>query len=154
MNLFDLKQFLNNYLIRKLQTPKTVVLLYGEMGAGKTQCVKYMVELLGGAGVSSPTFSIIQEYETKIGTAFHVDLYRIKNEADLDSTGFWELFKKKSGIVFIEWPEKLPHKLFGDWQRIEIQLSFFENDNAYMENDSSYMENESERILTLNFYSK
>jgi tRNA threonylcarbamoyladenosine biosynthesis protein TsaE len=84
-------------------------LLHGEMGAGKTTFIKSMCKQLGVLDtMSSPTFSIINEYlghdNTKI---FHFDFYRIKNEAEAYDIGTEEYFYS-GNYCFIEWPEKIP----------------------------------------------
>lgn len=85
-----------------------IVLLNGPVGAGKTVVTRSAVERLGGRWVSSPSFAIHQRYAVVKGFVDHVDLYRLKNDADLDSTGFWELFDHKDNLFFIEWADRLP----------------------------------------------
>jgi tRNA threonylcarbamoyladenosine biosynthesis protein TsaE len=86
---------------------KQVILLCGEMGSGKTTAVAELVRFLGGANANSPTYAIHQSYKTKWGPVDHIDLYRVKNEADLDSTGFWDLFLEEKGLILIEWGDKI-----------------------------------------------
>lgn len=82
-----------------------VVLLHGNMGAGKTTLASQLAKALGVTqSVSSPTFSIVNEYLYPKGKIFHFDLYRIANEAELETIGFDDyLFSGE--ICFIEWPE-------------------------------------------------
>jgi tRNA threonylcarbamoyladenosine biosynthesis protein TsaE len=84
-----------------------VVLLYGDLGAGKTAFVKGLAEGLGVAGdeVSSPTFTIMQEYRGGRLTLFHVDLYRLDDPRELDDLGLEEI--AEAGVLAIEWAEKL-----------------------------------------------
>jgi len=84
-----------------------IILLYGEVGVGKTQAVRAIVEGFGGKFVQSPTFAIHQRYKTNFLPIDHLDLYRIKNQKDLESTGFWEILNDESSITFVEWAEKL-----------------------------------------------
>lgn len=86
-----------------------VWLFFGEIGAGKTTLIKALAESLGVAGgMSSPTFSIINEYETENGAKiFHFDFYRIREEAEALDIGVEEYFYSGS-YCFIEWPEKIP----------------------------------------------
>jgi tRNA threonylcarbamoyladenosine biosynthesis protein TsaE len=86
--------------------PGDVILLYGELGAGKTAFVRGLARGLGAAQdeVSSPTFTLIQEYSTRGGVLFHVDLYRLKPE-EVDDLGLDELMGAGS-VVAVEWPER------------------------------------------------
>lgn len=98
-----------------------VVLLSGDLGAGKTQFVQGLARGLGAVDVvSSPTFTMIQEYRTAAGRLAHADLYRARGEDDVLSCGLLEYFGAVTCVV--EWPErlgKLTPKSFWD-VRIEI----------------------------------
>ena len=114
--------------------PGDVILLYGDLGAGKTAFVRGLAGALGvpTAEVSSPTFTLIQEYPSSHGTLYHVDLYRLKPE-EVDDLGLDELIP--SGIVAVEWPDRwrdrpagayevrIEHR-GGDMRRIEIDSRF------------------------------
>jgi len=82
-----------------------VVLLYGQLGAGKTAFVRGLAQGLGASPdeVSSPTFTLIQEYASKRATLFHVDLYRLE-PAEVEDLGLEELVSG-DGIVAIEWAD-------------------------------------------------
>ena len=92
-----------------------VVLLYGEIGVGKTTFVKYLINSLEKVNkvksgeITSPTFSILNEYEIKNITIRHYDLFRIKNSNDIKNIGIYE--DLDNFITFIEWPEKIKIKL-------------------------------------------
>jgi tRNA threonylcarbamoyladenosine biosynthesis protein TsaE len=88
-----------------------VVALYGQMGAGKTTLVHAICDALGVLdAVGSPTFSIINEYAFKGGSVYHIDCYRLRNEAEAVDAGVEDaLFSGE--WCFVEWPEKIPNLL-------------------------------------------
>jgi tRNA threonylcarbamoyladenosine biosynthesis protein TsaE len=86
-----------------------VVLLHGDLGAGKTTLVKGIAQALEAASqddVTSPTFTLIHEYRGPQLTVYHVDLYRINTERELATLGLDELFADEGNLVLIEWGEK------------------------------------------------
>ena len=89
-----------------------VILISGEMGAGKTTLIKQiLVDLNVIDNVSSPTFSIINEYKTKTeDLIYHMDLYRIDKIEELDGIGFFE-YLESGNLCLIEWGEKLKIQL-------------------------------------------
>lgn len=98
-----------------------VVLFYAEMGVGKTTLIKELVKQLGSDdAVSSPTFSLVNEYATPAGPVFHFDLYRIEEEVEVLDIGIEEYFDSDSW-VFVEWPEKIESFLPEDAQKIYIE---------------------------------
>ncbi len=86
-----------------------VWIFHGEMGSGKTTLIKMICRRLSVRDVmSSPTFSIVNEYETEgQGKIFHFDFYRIRNEVEAFDIGTEEYFYS-GDPCFIEWPEKIP----------------------------------------------
>lgn len=80
-----------------------IVLLYGALGAGKTAFVKGVAKQKKAQEATSPTFTIINEYEGD-SVIYHMDLYRIEKASDLFETGFEE-YLNSDGIVLIEWPD-------------------------------------------------
>jgi tRNA threonylcarbamoyladenosine biosynthesis protein TsaE len=94
---------------------------YGEMGSGKTTFIKTLGHLLGVPDVmSSPTFSIVNEYLTHSDTRiFHFDFYRIKSEAEAYDIGTEEYFYS-GNYCFIEWPEKIPSLIPAERAEVSI----------------------------------
>jgi tRNA threonylcarbamoyladenosine biosynthesis protein TsaE len=93
--------------------PGDVVLLSGALGAGKTAFVRGIADGLGAnpADVSSPTFTLIQEYHGRRCTLYHVDLYRLE-PAEVDDLGLDELLAQEA-VTALEWPERLPRPIEG-----------------------------------------
>jgi tRNA threonylcarbamoyladenosine biosynthesis protein TsaE len=107
----------------KLKRP-AVVLLSGSLGAGKTQFVRWFLEEFKAKDVASPTFAIHHEYQTPSGAIDHVDLYRLKDDSDLEGVGFWDLFTQPQGLVFVEWADRLSQDVWPThWQQLHLQLS-------------------------------
>ena len=109
---------LGEQLARELP-PRAVVLLIGELGAGKTTLAKGIVAGLGAAPpeeVSSPTFTLIHEYSPRV---YHIDLYRLETAREVLTIGLDEIFDRDA-VVLLEWGERFPQLMPAD--RIEIEL--------------------------------
>ncbi|MGQ0828960.1 MAG: tRNA (adenosine(37)-N6)-threonylcarbamoyltransferase complex ATPase subunit type 1 TsaE [Bacteroidota bacterium] len=100
-----------------------VVLFYGEMGVGKTTLIKAICEELEiKDAVSSPTFSIVNEYHTVKGEKiYHFDFYRIKSIDEAYDLGYEEYFYSKS-YCLIEWPEKVAELLPLEFEKVTITV--------------------------------
>ncbi len=83
------------------------VLLYGELGAGKTTLVKGIASAFGipGREVGSASFVIVAEYDT-LPRFFHIDLYRLETQGDIEELGVWD-YLESGGIAVVEWAERL-----------------------------------------------
>ena len=96
-------------LAKELAPPK-IVLLRGDLGAGKTTMVKGIAEAFGAASqedVTSPTFTLVHEYRGKNVTVIHIDLYRIDTEKELATLGLDD-YMRDDTVLLIEWGEKFP----------------------------------------------
>ena len=99
-----------------------IFLFYGDMGAGKTTLIKSLCKSLGTAEpVTSPTFSIVNEYIGTNNRIYHFDFYRLKNETEALDMGYEEYFYSDA-YCFIEWPEKIPNLLPEHYNKVEITV--------------------------------
>jgi len=110
---------------------RAVVLLIGNLGAGKTTLAKGIISGLGAAepeDVTSPTFTLIHEYGE--GRAYHIDLYRLDRPEQVATLGLDEIFDREA-VVLIEWGERFPQLLPAD--RIEIRIEPTNEDSRRIE---------------------
>ena len=103
---------------------RDIICFYGEMGVGKTTLIKVICKELGiKDNVSSPTFSIVNEYISSLGdSVYHFDFYRIKDEVEALDMGYEEYFFKNS-LCFVEWPEKVSSLIPDEAMKIKITKS-------------------------------
>jgi tRNA threonylcarbamoyladenosine biosynthesis protein TsaE len=134
--------------------PGDVVLLFGQIGAGKTQLTQGIAQGLNISGyVQSPTFTLVVEHE---GTSadgqpvrlYHLDLYRIDAPGDIDTFGHEEYLDDPEGVVVIEWPERLGAEIPDEHLLIKIEyladtkrkLMFFPRGSRYRERIAAFRE--------------
>lgn len=109
-----------------------VVLLRGDLGSGKTTFVQGLAKGLGvEQRIISPTFIIMRSYaisnqQSAISNFYHIDLYRIESERDIEGLGILELMGDSENIVVIEWPEKIEHLLPDN--KIDLSFEYIEED--------------------------
>ncbi|HCY77180.1 MAG TPA: tRNA (adenosine(37)-N6)-threonylcarbamoyltransferase complex ATPase subunit type 1 TsaE [Ignavibacteriales bacterium] len=106
-----------------------IIILNGDLGAGKTFFIKQVLQKFNVTNANSPTFAIVNEYIGDI-TFYHFDFYRINKESELHDIGIEDYFNDEQSIIFIEWgnlfPEVLPKK------RIQIKIDYNdENDREF-----------------------
>lgn len=106
-------------LLASLVKNNDFVALYGELGAGKTAFVRGFTSLLiPGAEVSSPSYSVINEYKNGKYTVCHLDVYRITSDDDLYSVGYYDY---DDVITVVEWCDKTPQILPGEYYKVRIE---------------------------------
>lgn len=99
-----------------------IFLFYGDLGAGKTTLIQLVCKYLGAAGhITSPTFSIVNEYQATSSKIYHFDFYRLKKQEEALDMGYEEYFYSGS-YCFIEWPEKIAGLLPEHHIRVDIQV--------------------------------
>ncbi len=109
------------------QLQHNILLLKGNLGAGKTTFSQFLLKNLGSQDeVSSPTYAIVNEYDTPKGNVFHFDLYRMKSEDEVEDIGIHE-YLDNAFLCIIEWPEIY-----------EEELAHFPHHEMSIENDGEY----------------
>jgi tRNA threonylcarbamoyladenosine biosynthesis protein TsaE len=110
----------------RLKAP-VLILLSGDLGAGKTTLTKGIAAGLGAAreeDITSPTFTLVHKYEGST-RVYHVDLYRIEDLHDFETLGLEDIFSEQA-VVIVEWPDRL--KLRTDWPIVRIRLEHVAED--------------------------
>ena len=98
------------------------ILVNGEMGAGKTTFIKELIKYVGSTDlVTSPTFSLVNEYKTDKGSVYHFDFYRIKSISEALDIGLDD-YIYSGNYCFIEWSEKIKSHLPEDYHTIDIKV--------------------------------
>jgi tRNA threonylcarbamoyladenosine biosynthesis protein TsaE len=98
---------LGEMLVELLRGARLVV-LRGDLGMGKTTLVRGMAAALGADAeeVSSPTFTLVQEYRGRKKRLIHLDLYRLEEEREVEGVGLWEMAEAEDALVMVEWGDK------------------------------------------------
>lgn len=97
------------------------VALYGDLGVGKTAFVRgFTSKISPAAAVRSPTFALVNEYRAKPRSVFHFDMYRITDEDDLFSIGYYD-YLNRPGICLVEWSENVPYAIPELYIRVLIE---------------------------------
>jgi tRNA threonylcarbamoyladenosine biosynthesis protein TsaE len=109
-----------NMLLSEPSLPRFVA-LYGDLGVGKTAFVRGFTSVIAPAArVKSPTFALVNEYKGDRLSVFHFDMYRIADEDDLYSIGFYD-YKDRNGVILIEWSENIPYALPEEYISLTIE---------------------------------
>lgn len=118
---------LGEMMTELLRAPKLVV-LRGDLGAGKTTLVKGMAVALGAASaedVTSPTFTLVHEYAGKKVRLFHLDLYRLETEQEVEALGLWEMADAPDALVIVEWGDKFQNVM----ERADAEIAMVQGEN-------------------------
>lgn len=111
----------SNFVLKNANSK--IILFEGEIGSGKTTLIKELVKKLGSQDiVSSPTFSLVNEYETDNNSIYHFDLYRVKDEEELYNFGI-ETYIYNNKYVFVEWPELIKPMLQEDFTILKFETT-------------------------------
>jgi len=118
---FSLSQLKKASKELKMHIKQNVVLISGEMGVGKTTLIKELLSLYGVKdNVTSPTFSIINEYLIDNDEViYHMDLYRVKDTAELENIGFFEYLKSRRTCL-IEWGEMIEELIDSEYNKFTL----------------------------------
>lgn len=118
-------QMVTDKILPQFQHP--ILLLKGNLGAGKTTFSQYLLKNMGSQDeVSSPTYAIVNEYDSPKGNIFHFDLYRMKSADEVEDIGIDE-YLDNAFLCIIEWPEIYEH-----------ELTHFPHHEMSIENDGEY----------------
>lgn len=107
------------YILGRNLSPKSVILLQGELGAGKTTLIQGLGKGLGiTEAIASPTFTLVNEYTEGRLPLYHLDLYRLEKDrvSEIYPEIYWEGLEVEPGITAIEWSERLPYKPECYWE--------------------------------------
>ena len=117
--------------LAELLSPPHLLILRGDLGAGKTTLVKGIASALGAAEadeVTSPTFTLVHVFNHAVhnqAKVYHVDLYRVEQFRDLETLGIEDVLSEPA-VIIIEWAERF--SLLSDWPRVLVQLEHLEGD--------------------------
>jgi tRNA threonylcarbamoyladenosine biosynthesis protein TsaE len=101
----------------------TVVLIGGELGAGKTTFVRCFLRAQGVEEVVSPTYAFHLSYQSMNLPIHHFDLYRVDSEEELESTGFWDFFSARESFIIVEWPQKVSKASWPlNWRVVQLDI--------------------------------
>lgn len=110
-------------IIGRLVKPGTVIAMTGEMGSGKTAFVRGLaqgLEVPAEYAVTSPTYTLIHEYPGRC-TLFHIDLWRLENNADFEDIGLYDIFREDA-VVVMEWADRLYSGELKDYLAIHLEI--------------------------------
>ncbi len=109
-------------VLERFVWPGALIFLRGELGAGKTTLVRGILRRFGHEGsVKSPTYTLVEPYETPAGAVYHFDFYRIADAQELEFIGIDELMENQA-VKLVEWAERVAERLPAPDLEIELEL--------------------------------
>ena len=117
--------------------PRTLILFDGELGAGKTTLIRELLKSCGYDHSTSPTYALHHHYPVKLNnesiSVEHLDLFRLENQEQIESSGLWDLFQTQSqSLILVEWADRIPADQWPlDWTRYRIQITKDEPVRSY-----------------------
>lgn len=135
-------QKIGEEFVKTLKNGK-IIALYGNLGAGKTTFVQGLAKGLGiEKRITSPTFIIVKRYQlrdkiydSRFKNLYHIDLYRIEGQVNVEELGFDEIIQDQKNIIIIEWAEKMENQL--PEERINIYFKHLEGDKREIKIEES-----------------
>ncbi|MBI4096407.1 MAG: tRNA (adenosine(37)-N6)-threonylcarbamoyltransferase complex ATPase subunit type 1 TsaE [Candidatus Levybacteria bacterium] len=110
-------------LLARPQRGPLIIALYGDLGSGKTTFVQGIAKGLGiKKRIISPTFIMVRSYKLGVVSFYHIDLYRVESEKDIEGLGIEEIINNRNNIVVIEWAEKMGRLL--PKNRIDVRFEY------------------------------
>ena len=121
-------------LMTELLLPPKLVVLRGELGAGKTTLVRGMARAIGASEdeVASPTFTLVHEYRGRKTRLIHLDLYRLEEERELEGIGLWEMLEQQDVLALVEWGDRFASVMERADAEIAIGQGEVENERLLM----------------------
>ncbi|MBC7458574.1 MAG: tRNA (adenosine(37)-N6)-threonylcarbamoyltransferase complex ATPase subunit type 1 TsaE [Bdellovibrionaceae bacterium] len=133
-NINDLNQIINK--IKPYLKSHSLILLDGDLGAGKTTLTSELLKSCGYAQVTSPTYALHHSYPVVLNheniSIEHLDLYRLQNEDDVESSGLWDLFQNPQSVIIVEWADRISIDQWPlDWNRYRIKITKSDDHRTY-----------------------
>lgn len=133
-DLGDLSKIIE--MIKPHLKPHTLILLDGDLGAGKTTLTSELLRSCGYAHATSPTYALHHSYPVVLNheniSIEHLDLYRLQSEDDVESSGVWDLFQNPQSVIIIEWADRVSIDQWPlDWNRYRIKITKSDSSRSY-----------------------
>lgn len=133
-NLGDLSKIIE--MIKPHFKSRSLILLDGDLGAGKTTLTTELLKSCGYAQASSPTYALLHSYPVTLNheniSIEHLDLYRLQNEDDVESSGIWDLFQNPQSVIIVEWADRVSIDQWPlDWNRLRLKITKSDDQRTY-----------------------